>query len=126
LVTLLSTYQLSSSGRQRGGGHGVVGNGTAVDVDALDQGFHDALGQFVAHLGHRIAHIRHRAIDRRADLEFQCDVDGAFDDVRGDIAYIADARNRTSTFCAICVSISVGAAPGCEMVTLTSGNECRL
>ena len=26
-----------------------------------------------------------------------------------------------STFCAICVSISVGAAPGCEMVTFTTG-----
>ncbi len=26
-----------------------------------------------------------------------------------------------STFCAICVSISVGAAPGCEMVTFTMG-----
>ena len=28
-----------------------------------------------------------------------------------------------STFCAICGSNSAGAAPGCEMVTLTSGKE---
>ncbi len=28
-----------------------------------------------------------------------------------------------STFCAICVSISVGAAPGWEMLTLTKGKE---
>ena len=28
-----------------------------------------------------------------------------------------------STFCAICVSISAGAAPGCRMLTLTSGKE---
>ena len=28
-----------------------------------------------------------------------------------------------STFCAICVSISVGAAPGCATVTFTAGKD---
>ena len=30
-------------------------------------------------------------------------------------------RTAASTFCAICVSISTGAAPGCEMSTITAG-----
>ncbi len=80
--------------RHRCGRHRVVRDGAAIDVDPLNDRFQDALRQIVAHLGDRVAHIRHRAVDRRPDLEFHEDVGGALENVGGDVVNVADARNR--------------------------------
>jgi hypothetical protein len=81
-------------GSLSGGGDRVIGDRVPVRILALHQRLHDAERQIAPHLRHGIAHVRHGAIDGRADLELQEDVDGPLDDVGGDVANIADARDR--------------------------------
>ena len=76
---------------ERGGADRVIGDRVAVDVHPLDERLLDALRQIDAHLGDRVAHVGDGAIDGRADLELDEDVDLALDDPGGDVVDVADA-----------------------------------
>ena len=76
------------------GADGVVYERSAFDVDALHQGFLDALGQIAAHLGDGIAHVGHGTIDRCADLELDIDQRRPFERGGSDVLDVADARDR--------------------------------
>ena len=110
--------------RHVGGFGGDEQDRVARNVDAVDLRLEDAVGQVAADLVDRVAHVVDRAVGRRADLELD---EGVADCLRGREMLISSTpltlRIAASTFCVIWFSISVGAAPGCEMFTLAAGKS---
>ena len=67
------------------------GRRAATDLDLLHDRRLDVLRQVDLHLAHCVAHVGHRAIDRRADAEFDVRFRPAFLGDRGDVVDVADA-----------------------------------
>jgi hypothetical protein len=73
----------------------------------------NAVGQFAAHLVHRVLHLGHGGVDVGADLELHHRLAAAFRGGRGDRVHPGDgAHGGFHALGDLRLSISVGAAPG--------------
>ncbi len=80
---------------QCGGAEGVIGNGVAIDILSGNNGLLHTVRQLGTHLRYSVAYVGDRAIDGRADIEFNENQTLTLDREGGDVVDVANAGNRS-------------------------------